>query len=358
MIHKFTGAFFVLLFLSAGLYAQNEEAREWRPSHNFGQELNITGMKDDPRNFYNFGFTYGLNSGSMPESPQYGILLNLGFDYNVRNTRAFYFKTNLQMANEFLTKYGNIKGLDNRMSTNSFKPYNVFETGLSFNILSKRIEKYKTLKIKQQQRPHKAKDVYKTEFQGTVKRMLKGRAGFHNYNITVTNWNLKPTTLKSADGTEIYTLDRNNVNSIDQPSVEVYHTNMTVNTLFFGVSYHSLNDTKLERASESSIFNSSHFEVFADFMMAPSITFADMEVAGQTYDVGHDNGGGFEARNTGFRLGLNYDNKVSEHSGVTYGFEIGQRPGWKNIETQNWITNSTYFMLTISAKLGLSQDLL
>ncbi len=348
----------IIGFSAINLKAQDDEEGEGRVlEFENGETITVTGKKDNPENFYNIGLAYGANVGAMPESPLYGMLLNLKLDYTNWDLGSWYFKTDLQVVRSFATKYDKINDLDSLKTSNPIKPYNVFETGLEVNLISDNKRKVKELTVDQEKTGYKEYQVYKADFKVAVKKMLKARVGFHNYNVTVTNYQLKPTTLKSKDGTEIYELDREIYNSIDLPEIDKYHTNMNVNSLFFGLSYHSISDTKIELESGGSMYNSSHFNLFADIMYAPSITFADMEVGDQTYVVDHENGGGFESRNVGFRLGMEYDNKISKYSGVTYGFEIGQRPGWDNISVQNWISNSIYFMFTINGKVGLSREL-
>lgn len=247
------------------------------------------------------------------------------------------------LARNFDTQYRWLADNEDIRTSNTLRPYTYAElgvlAGLSANVKSKQKLAVRTANAGGQRK------LFEKEHNLSSTRMFRGRLGALRYTSLLNNFFYPGQTLRDADG--------NTVSETGPLSIRHRNPGPTYLTSFsstgafvgFQVSWvrrvqFTVNDRY--RQEESNHIRGDQVSLFADFIPVSAIVMDDLQVNGQSYDVLHANGDGFEYRSWGWRAGLELEAFRGKRHGYAFQCEVGMRPG---------ISNSGYDVPPLGKKL-------
>ena len=166
--------------------------------------------------------------------------------------------------------------------------------------------------------------------------------------MPINNYFLNSPSLISEDGTVLSNEGPKVINDLELNNV--YLTNFSTTSFYLGLDIKRITNTSYEMYDGLNI-RKDLWNIYADFFLSSSINMENMLVTdtvnggSQSYNVLHDNTGGFKFRKTGFRVGFEMTRYLTNHSGLTFQVEGGVRPGIENVNNTDYIFGNRNFAI-------------
>ena len=251
--------------------------------------------------------------------------------YTLAGIAAFQLRADHHLSKSFDTQYRWLEDNPDIRTSNEMRPYTYLELGGSIGL-----NKSKKMAVELPVRstgPYGKRRVKKLDknLLGTVQ--YAGRLGAMRYTSLVNNYLLDSDALVDANGTILYTGGPIDLRHRDPGPTFITSFSTTGVYLGAAISWwrHARYTVSNEyRKLETTTNRADKITLFADAIPFSGISMDDMVIDGTPYNVQHSNGGGFEYRAAGWRVGFEVEAIRGDHHGFAFQLEAGMRPGISN----------------------------